>query len=93
MREEEIANIARILARWNPLGEAAASAPGMQSYRTEALDIISALEVFGRSERAERIVRDVLNQAFCLSLTTADCAEPAKKILGVLRLEGQPPVA
>jgi len=84
LQEKEIAEVAAILARWNPLGDAAGDVPDLEGYRTEAIDIIFALKVFGRTETVERIVMDVLNQAFHLSLTPADCAEPAKKILGVL---------
>jgi len=84
MEEKEIAEVAAILARWNPLGEAAADVPDLEGYRIEAGDIIGAFDIFGRAMKIETIVRDTLNQAFHLSLTRAECAEPAKKILGVL---------
>ena len=84
MREKEIAEVAAILAQWNPLGDAAAAVPDLEGYRIEASDIIGAFDIFGRDMRVERIVRDVLNQAFYLSLTLAECAEPAKRIGGVL---------
>jgi hypothetical protein len=84
MKEKEIAEVAAILARWNPLGDAAAGIPDLDGYRIEANDIICAFEVLGRFKKIETVVRDTLNQAFHLSLTAADCAKPAKKILGVL---------
>jgi hypothetical protein len=84
MDEKEIAEIAAILAEWNPLGDAAASIPDLEGYRIEAIDIIGAFGVFGRAKKIEIIVRDVLNQAFHLSLTRAECVEPAKRIQGVL---------
>jgi hypothetical protein len=84
MEEKEIAEVAAILARWNPLGDAAAGIPDLEGYRIEAIDIICAFGVFGRAKKIEAVVRDTLNQAFHLSLTPAECTEPAKKILGVL---------
>jgi hypothetical protein len=85
MREEKkIAEIAAILARWNPLGDGARDVPDLEGYRTEAMDIINTFGTFGRAMKIERIVRDILNQAFHLSLTLADCAKPAKRIRSVL---------
>jgi hypothetical protein len=84
MEDKEIAEVAAILAQWNPLGDAAACVPDLEGYRIEAGDIIGAFDIFGRAMKIETIVRDVLNQAFHLSLTPAECAEPAKRIRGVL---------
>ena len=84
MEDKEIAEVAAILAQWNPLGDAAAGVPDLEGYQIEAGDIIGAFDIFGRAMKIETIVRDVLNQAFHLSLTLAECAEPAKRIRGVL---------
>ena len=84
MEDKEIAEVTAILAQWNPLGDAAAGVPDLEGYRTEAIDIIGYFGVFGGTIKIEAIVRDILNQAFHLSLTLAESAEPAKGIRGVL---------
>lgn len=84
MEEKEIAGVAAVLAQWNPLGDAAKKVPDLDGYRTEAIDIIFALQLHGRSAKPEQIVMDVLNQAFDLSLKPADCIKPTEKILALL---------
>lgn len=84
MEEKEIAEVANVLAHWNPLGDAAKNFPDLDGYRSEAIDIMFALQLHGRSAKPEQIVMDVLNQAFDLSLKQADCIEPTRKIPALL---------
>ena len=84
MSEEKITAVATILARWNPLGEGARNVEDLDGYRVEAADIIFGLKVRGNSVKPERLVMEVLNQAFDLSLTPQSCSVPAQEIAAIL---------
>jgi len=84
MEEYEIEEVAKILTEWNPLGDDAKKIKDLNGYRTEAIDIISSLEIYKNSTSGENIVREILNQAFDLYLTKNECIAPTQKILNVL---------
>ena len=84
MDERQIQQVAAILMSWNPLGLEATRIPDLNGYRTEAIDIISSLGVFGKSKAPAKLVADVLNQAFNLTLTQAHCEAATKKIISAL---------
>ncbi|WP_295455690.1 hypothetical protein [uncultured Thiodictyon sp.] len=85
MTEAQIAAVAQVLARWNPLGEAAKSIADLDGYRVEATDIIFGLKMRGNAAKPERFVMDVLNQAFDLNLTPQSCTAAAREIVAILR--------
>lgn len=84
MDEKKINAVASILARWNPLGEGAANIADLDGYRVEAIDIIFGMEEKGKFAKPERLVMEVLNQSFDLSLTPQNCIIPAQEIAVVL---------
>jgi hypothetical protein len=84
MQQHEIEEVAKVLSDWNPLGVAAERVADLDGYKTEAIDIISVLRVTGGTQPAERVVMQVLNQAFGLSLTPSECSTPATRISAVL---------
>jgi hypothetical protein len=88
MNEEKITAVASVLAQWNPLGEGARDVADLDGYRVEAADIIFGLKVRGNSVKPERLVMEVLNQAFDLSLTPQSCIVPAQEIAAVLGKNG-----
>lgn len=88
MNEEQIIAVAKVLAKWNPLGAVAQEVPDLDGYRIEAGDIIFGLKIRGRSLKAEQFVADVLNQAFDLSLDAQSCTPHAKEIVAILRQKG-----
>jgi len=88
MTEEQISAVANVLAQWNPLGEGARNVADLDGYRVEAIDIIFALKVRGNTRNPERIVMEVLNQAFDLSLTPQSCISPAREITAILGKKG-----
>ena len=45
MKDETIETVAKILEKWNPLGENANSIKDLDGYRVEAIDIISTLDL------------------------------------------------
>ncbi len=77
--------VAEVLARWNPLGTMANTVPDLNGYEIEAADIIGNLEIGIFGSKLDAIIRDTLNQAFGLSLSTKDCAGPAREIALILR--------
>jgi hypothetical protein len=85
MNDKTITEISKILTKWNPLGPRATSIPDLDDYQTEAIDILMSIEINPNSDFIAAIVRDVMNQAFDLSLDLKDCAQPAKEIGVVLK--------
>ena len=83
--DHEIEEVARVLMEWNPLGDNAHKVKDLDGYRTEAIDIVVALKMRSSLRGAERIVRDVLNEAFYLFLDVSDCVAAARKITAILR--------
>jgi len=88
MNEEKITAVASVLAQWNPLGEGARNVADLDGYRVEAADIIFGLKVRGNSVKPERLVMEVLNQAFDLSLTPQSCIVPEKEIEEIMGKKG-----
>jgi hypothetical protein len=84
MDERQIQQVAVILQSWNPLGLEATRIPDLNGYRTEAIDIISSIGIVGKSKTPAKLVADVLNQAFDLTLTQAHCEPATKKIISAL---------
>jgi hypothetical protein len=84
--EKEIQAVADILTEWNPLGNNAEFVTDLNGYRTEAIDIIVALTT-ERKKKPELLVRDVINEAFELSLSGKECRRAAEKIVGVIQNE------
>ena len=89
MKDYQIEEVARILNKWNPLGDDAKRVSDLDGYRTEASDIIFHLEISKANVRD--IVQQILNQAFDLSLTKEECSEPANEIMKVLKQDSNLP--
>jgi hypothetical protein len=79
--EENFLKVTNLLTAWNPLGDRADSVEDLDNYRTEAIDILFALELDNSKISATRIVRNVLNQAFDLSLSLEECMDIGRQIL------------
>ncbi len=78
--EEQIQKVMELLAAWNPLGDRVNSIEQLDDYRTEAIDILFHLSLSGSKASSARIVRDVLNQAFDLSLSLQECMDVGREI-------------
>ncbi len=83
--DEQIESIMEILTKWNPLGDGAEAVTDLDNYRTEATDILAEIDMSLWNESAQTIVKEVLNQAFGLSLTRAECKQPAREIQKILQ--------
>ena len=91
MNQNQIDKIKEILIKWNPLGERSRQIHDLNNYDTEAIDIISNIEMdleFKKNKYSKsfvkKIVKEVLNEAFNLWLTDEDCEKPSELIYNVL---------
>ena len=78
--EEHIQKVMQLLVAWNPLGDRVNSIEQLDDYRTEAIDILFHLSLNGPNASPTRIVQDVLNEAFDLSLSLEECMDVGRKI-------------
>ncbi len=91
--DKETKKVQAILTAWDPLGSRSKSIADLDDYFTEANDILFHIEMglnfpkVGPSQkRVVNIIKSILNEAFDLSLTDADCQKPAEEILAVTKL-------
>ena len=84
MDEEQITEVAKVLEEWNPLGDASDTVDGLDGYRCEAIDIISAIELFAGPNKVRKAISQVLTEAFNIELDQAELAEAAKRVEGLL---------
>jgi hypothetical protein len=78
--EKHIQKVMQLLVAWNPLGDRMNSIEQLDDYRTEAIDILFHLSLKGPNASPARIVQDVLNEAFDLSLSLEECMDVGRKI-------------
>jgi hypothetical protein len=83
--EEKIRKTMDLLTTWNPLGDKAKTIGDLDNYRTEAIDILFNLQLADPSANPARIVQNVLNQAFDLSLSLEECADIGREIQEFVR--------
>ncbi len=80
MKEKLIQDVMKILNYWNPLGTAAKSVNDLDNYRTEAIDILFNIGLEQPNPHILTIIKEVINEAFDLSLSNEDCTDAAKLI-------------
>ncbi len=85
IREEKIRKTMDVLTRWNPLGDRTMTIEDLDNYRTEAIDILFNLQLAGPKANPARIVQEVINQAFDLSLSLEECVDVAREIQEFIR--------
>ena len=91
-KKKEIEETQKILSKWNPLGAKKTDIIDLNDYETEANDIIFHLRTefhFPKKgtplKRTQRIIKEVLNEAFNLSLSDDDCKDPATEIMKIIK--------
>ncbi len=84
MEDYEISEVARILSEWNPLGDEAEKVSDLDSYKTESIDILFHIKKSTGKASLEKIMMQVLNEAFDIELTQDDCSDAASKIFRAL---------
>jgi len=83
IEDELVQKVMKILTDWNPLGSRASTVSDLDNYRTEAIDILCHFDL--NKTNTAIIVREVINQAFDLSLSVADCASVGRKIKDLIK--------
>ena len=82
--EATVLSTMQILTKWNPLDDRACEIEDLDNYRTEAMDILFHIRIGLSGKSPVELVQSVLNSAFGLSLSLAECREPAEKITALL---------
>ena len=80
--DEKIIEISKILTAWNPLGERAAAMKDLDNYQTEAMDILSGIELYGHSPK--KAAAAVLQEAFLINLEETELDHYSRKIQTIL---------
>jgi Domain of unknown function (DUF1871) len=82
--DQQIEAVARVLRDWNPLGDDAEKVRDLDGYKTEAIDIFVEWPERADPKKAARIIMELLNEAFNLSLNLKECCDAATKISAIL---------
>ena len=80
--DEKIIEISKILTAWNPLGERAAAMKDLDNYQTEAVDIMSVIDLYGCSPK--KAVSEIIREAFLIDLEKTELNHFSSKIKTVL---------
>jgi len=80
MNEDHINKIKQILTDWNPLGEKASQIEDLENYETEAIDILFYIDKKTSTDRINRIMTQVLSEAFGVYVELGESKKYAKKI-------------
>ncbi len=81
-RDKKTIEISRILTAWNPLGERAGAIKDLDNYQTEAMDILSVIELYGYSPK--KATSEVLQEAFLIDLKKTELDHYSRKIQAIL---------
>ncbi len=84
MEDYKISEVSRILSEWNPLGNEAKAIKDLDGYKTESIDILFQLEMTSGRANINKVVMQVLNEAFDLELTEKECSGAASSIVNLL---------
>ncbi|MFN0188935.1 MAG: hypothetical protein ACKVQV_09555 [Bacteroidia bacterium] len=94
MTQDKIERIKNILTVWNPARDALIPIVDLNNYDTEVEDFIFNLEIeydFPEekitNKQAIRMLKEVLNEAFNLHLTDAECEKPTLEIMKILNAD------
>lgn len=80
MNEEQIDKVKLILTDWNPLGEQAPKVDDLNNYETEAIDILFYIDKKSSVDRVNKIMIEVISQAFGVHHDLKDTILYAKRI-------------
>jgi hypothetical protein len=87
MEQETINKVNHVLNDWNPLGKNASKIEDLNEYETEAVDILFYIDLEVTTKRPadakkqiQRLIKNVIEEAFNVDLTFEDCRIPAEKI-------------
>ena len=91
MEQEIIDKVKLVLNDWNPLGKNASKIEDLNEYETEAIDILFYIDFEITSKRPvevkkkiERIVNEIILEAFRIDLDNEECSKAAEKIYQIV---------
>lgn len=84
MEDYEVSKVAKILSDWNPLGDEAANVQDLDGYQIESIDILFQFKMSNGKTGVEKVVMQVLNEAFEIELTKNECSDVATRIFRFL---------
>lgn len=84
MNEDHINKVKQILTDWNPLGEKASQIEDLENYETEAVDILFYIDKKTSTDRINRIMTQVLSEAFGVYVELGESKKYAKKIRAII---------
>jgi hypothetical protein len=64
MNDEQIEKVKQVLIEWNPLGDQASKVEDLDNYQIEAEDILFQIDKKSSINRINKIMTDVISQAF-----------------------------
>lgn len=80
MDDAQIEKIQSILSEWNPLGEKASEIHDLNNYETEAIDILFYIDKKSSIDRINKIMTQVISQAFGVYHDLENTKQYAEKI-------------
>ncbi len=80
--DEQVIEIGKILAAWNPVGDIQADAIGLSDYEAEAIDVLFVMGLYGYS--AKKATSKILQEAFLINLEKSELDYYGSKIEAVL---------
>jgi hypothetical protein len=80
MDEQHIEKVKLLLTEWNPLGQRASQIADLENYETEAIDILFYINKKSSTNCINKIIVDVLSQAFGLDLKIATTIKYAERM-------------
>ena len=91
MDDETINKVKHVLNDWNPLGKNASKIEDLNEYETEAIDILFYIDFEITTKRPveakkqiQRLIKNVIEEAFNIDLVLESCRIPAEKIYQIL---------
>jgi len=84
MDDEQIEKVKLILTEWNPLEEQASKIDDLKNYEIEAVDILFHIDKKSSVDRINKIMTEVISQAFGVYHDLKDTKKYAEKIRKIL---------
>ena len=84
MHEQHIEKVKLLLTEWNPLGQRASQIADLENYENEVIDILFYINKKSSTSYINKIMVDVLSQAFGLDLRLATTIKYAERIREII---------
>ena len=85
--DEHVDKVKQVLTNWNPLGNKASQIKDLDDYETEAYDILFYINKKSSTDYINKIMVDVLSQAFEVDLELENTRKYAKEIRAVIKYD------